>query len=155
MCRSQRHVPQGLFKMAAEAMAGIADGRARHCVQTVCLPNGAIQMPRGHKSAYTDKQKRRAEHIEEGYEDRGVSEGEAERRAWATVNKETGGGRRSGSGVGKVNEHRSLTQRWQVGWQGCGLPSGGKAFGRGEEGRGDTEAADAIHKETRSKALSR
>jgi plasmid stabilization system protein ParE len=58
-------------------------------------------MPRGDKSAYTDKQKRQAEHIEEGYEDRGVPEGEAERRAWATVNKETGGGRRSGSGVGK------------------------------------------------------
>ncbi len=45
-------------------------------------------MPRGDKSDYTDKQKRKAEHIEEGYEDRGVSEKEAERRAWATVNKE-------------------------------------------------------------------
>jgi len=44
-------------------------------------------MPRGDKSSYTDKQKRRAEHIEEGYEDRGVSTKEAERRAWATVNK--------------------------------------------------------------------
>ena len=49
-------------------------------------------MPRGDKSSYTDKQKRKAEHIEEGYEDRGVSHEEAERRAWATVNKETGGG---------------------------------------------------------------
>jgi plasmid stabilization system protein ParE len=58
-------------------------------------------MPRGDKSAYTDKQKRQAEHIEEGYEHRGVSEGEAERRAWATVNKETGGGKKSGSGRGK------------------------------------------------------
>jgi plasmid stabilization system protein ParE len=58
-------------------------------------------MPRGDKSAYTDKQKRQAEHIEESYEERGVPEGEAERRAWATVNKETGGGKRSGSGVGK------------------------------------------------------
>jgi plasmid stabilization system protein ParE len=58
-------------------------------------------MPRGDKSAYTDKQKRQAEHIEEGYEDRGVPEGEAERRAWATVNKETGGGKKSGSGRGK------------------------------------------------------
>ena len=58
-------------------------------------------MPRGDKSSYTDKQKRQAEHIEEGYEDRGVSEGEAERRAWATVNKETGGGKKSGSGRGK------------------------------------------------------
>lgn len=58
-------------------------------------------MPRGDKSAYTDKQKRQAEHIEEGYERRGVLEGEAEHRAWATVNKETGGGKKSGSGRGK------------------------------------------------------
>jgi plasmid stabilization system protein ParE len=58
-------------------------------------------MPRGDKSSYTEKQKRQAEHIEEGYEHRGVSEGEAERRAWATVNKETGGGKKSGSGRGK------------------------------------------------------
>jgi plasmid stabilization system protein ParE len=58
-------------------------------------------MPRGDKSSYTDKQKRQAEHIEEGYEDQGVSEGEAERRAWATVNKVTGGGKKSGSGRGK------------------------------------------------------
>ena len=58
-------------------------------------------MPRGDKSAYTDKQKRQAEHIEEGYEDRGVSEDEAERRAWATVNAMTGGGKKSGSGRGK------------------------------------------------------
>jgi plasmid stabilization system protein ParE len=59
-------------------------------------------MPRGDKSAYTDKQKRQAEHIEEGYEHRGVPEDEAERRAWATVNKETGGGKKSGSGRGKA-----------------------------------------------------
>jgi len=57
-------------------------------------------MPRGDKSAYTDKQKRQAEHIEEGYEKRGVSNEEAEKRAWATVNKMTGGGKRSGSGRG-------------------------------------------------------
>lgn len=55
-------------------------------------------MPKGDKSAYTDKQKRKAEHIEEGYEKRGVSKDEAERRAWATVNKQEGGGRESGSG---------------------------------------------------------
>jgi plasmid stabilization system protein ParE len=58
-------------------------------------------MPRGDKSAYTDKQKRQAEHIEEGYEDRGTPKKEAERRAWATVNAETGGGKKSGSGRGK------------------------------------------------------
>jgi len=64
-------------------------------------------MPRGDKSSYTDKQKRKAEHIEEGYEKRGVSEKEAERRAWATVNKESGGGKKSGSGRGKANNHES------------------------------------------------
>lgn len=55
-------------------------------------------MPRGDKSSYTDKQKRQAEHIEEGYEKKGVSKKEAEARAWATVNKESGGGKKSGAG---------------------------------------------------------
>lgn len=63
-------------------------------------------MPRGDKSSYTDKQKRKAEHIEEGYEDRGVPKSEAE-RAWATVNKECGGGKKSGSGRGKAESHVS------------------------------------------------
>lgn len=58
-------------------------------------------MPRGDKSSYTDKQKREAEHIEKGYEKRGVGAKEAKRRAWATVNKNTGGGKKSGSGRGK------------------------------------------------------
>jgi hypothetical protein len=62
-------------------------------------------MPRGDKSSYTDKQKRQAEHIEEGYEGRGVSHKEAERRAWATVNKETHGGKKSGSGRGEDEDH--------------------------------------------------
>jgi len=51
-------------------------------------------MPRGDKSKYTKKQKRQAEHIEEGYEDRGLSKRESKRRAWATVNKVTGGGKK-------------------------------------------------------------
>ena len=58
-------------------------------------------MPRGDKSKYTAKQQRMAEHIEEGYEQRGTPEEEAERRAWATVNKVTGGGKQGGSGEGK------------------------------------------------------
>ena len=64
-------------------------------------------MPKGDKSSYSDKQKRKAAHIEEGYEDRGVSHKEAERRAWATVNKESGGGNKSGSGRGKAENHDS------------------------------------------------
>jgi plasmid stabilization system protein ParE len=64
-------------------------------------------MPRGDKSKYSDKQKRMAEHIEEGYEDRGVPAEEATRRAWATVNKESGGGNKSGSGRGKADTNVS------------------------------------------------
>src|SRR5258705_11717043 len=64
-------------------------------------------MPRGDKSAYSDKQKRQAEHIEKGYEKRGVSAKTAKARAWATVNKETGGGKKSGSGRGKRVSHAS------------------------------------------------
>jgi plasmid stabilization system protein ParE len=55
-------------------------------------------MPRGDKNKYTDKQERKADHIEESYEKRGVSKKEAERRAWATVNKQDKGGKKSGSG---------------------------------------------------------
>ena len=67
-------------------------------------------MPRGDKGAYTDKQKRKAEHIEDSYEERGVSKKEAEARAWATVNKESGGGKKSGSGRGK-KENRSASKK--------------------------------------------
>ena len=58
-------------------------------------------MPQGDKSAYTDKQKRKAEHIEEGYKKKGLSTKTAERRAWATVNAMDHGGKKSGSGRGK------------------------------------------------------
>ena len=67
-------------------------------------------MARGSKAKYTGKQKRRAEHIEEGYEKRGVGSKEAARRAWATVNKESGGGKKSGSGRGK-KENRSASRK--------------------------------------------
>jgi plasmid stabilization system protein ParE len=72
-------------------------------------------MPRGDISSYTDKQKRKAEHIEEGYEKRGVKKEEAERRAWATVNKETGGGKKSGSGRGKKVSHASSRKGGRLG----------------------------------------
>lgn len=74
-------------------------------------------MPRGDKSAYTDKQKRKAEHIEESYEDRGIPEKEAERRAWATVNKESGGGNKSGSGRGHAESHASSEKGGRKGGQ--------------------------------------
>jgi len=64
-------------------------------------------MPRGDKSSYTGKQKRQAEHIEKGYEKRGVPRKEAERRAWATENKMSHGGKKSGSGRGRSTNKSS------------------------------------------------
>lgn len=79
-------------------------------------------MPRGDKSAYTDKQKRQAEHIEEGYEKRGTPKKEAEARAWATVNAITGGGKKSGSGRGKKTNKKPAKKGGAIGG-----PKGGKA----------------------------
>ena len=72
-------------------------------------------MPRGDKSKYTDKQERKADHIAESYELRGLPEKEAERRAWATVNKESGGGEKSGSGRGKPDSHASSRKGGRLG----------------------------------------
>lgn len=72
-------------------------------------------MPRGDKSSYTGKQMRQAEHIEEGYEHRGVSHDEAERRAWATVNAETHGGKKTGSGRGKKENHAPARKGGKLG----------------------------------------
>ncbi|MBU3078544.1 plasmid stabilization protein [Sphingomonas quercus] len=101
-------------------------------------------MPRGDKGAYTDKQKRKAEHIEEGYEDRGVSPKEAERRAWATVNKESGGGNKSGSGRGKADNHESSRK-------------GGRKGGAASSGRSAADRSAAAKKgwETRRKKAGR
>ena len=75
-------------------------------------------MPRGSKEKYTDKQKRQAEHIEQGYESRGVTEREAERRAWATVNKvHKGGERPGGGGYGKPEDHEPMRKGGRIGGQ--------------------------------------
>jgi plasmid stabilization system protein ParE len=95
-------------------------------------------MPRGDKSSYTDKQKRQAEHIEEGYRQRGVSEDEAERRAWATVNKSTGGGKKSGSGRGKkVNK--------------APAKKGGRLGGRASAARSPKERSASARKAARTR----
>lgn len=86
-------------------------------------------MPRGDKSKYTDKQIRQAEHIEEGYEQRGVSEEEAERRAWATVNKMSGGGKKSGSGRGKKTNPAPAKKGGQKGGSKKGSAEKGSAKG--------------------------
>jgi len=78
-------------------------------------------MAQGSKAKYTSKQKRKAEHIEEGYEKRGVSKKEAEKRAWATVNKSDKGGKKSGSGRGK----KSSTASSKKGGKKGGTKSGG------------------------------
>lgn len=97
-------------------------------------------MPRGDKDTYTDKQKRKARHIEEGYEDRGMPKKEAEARAWATVNKESGGGNKSGSGRGKEDTHVSSRK-------------GGKIGGRASASRSAADRSAAARKgwETRRK----
>ena len=79
-------------------------------------------MPRGDKTKYTDKQGRQADHIAEGYEDRGVTKKTAEQRAWATVNKMTGGGKKSGSGRGKTVNKGPAKKGGKL---------GGRARGRG------------------------
>ena len=100
-------------------------------------------MPQGDKSSYTDKQKRKAAHIAAGYEDRGASESEAERRAWATVNKESGGGNKSGSGRGKPDTHGSSRK-------------GGKSGATASTERSATDRSAAAKKgwETRRKKAS-
>lgn len=90
-------------------------------------------MPRGSKEKYTDKQKRRAEHIEEGYEKRGASKKEAERRAWATVNKMSGGGEKpGGSGYGK-KENKAPAKKG--GWKGGAASAARSAKARSESAK--------------------
>ena len=103
-------------------------------------------MPRGDKSSYTDKQKRKAEHIEEGYEKRGTSKKEAERRAWATVNKESGGGKKSGSGRGKTESHASSRKGGRI---------GGKRGGAASARRPASARRASARKAARTRARSR
>ena len=95
-------------------------------------------MPQGDKSSYTDKQKRKAEHIEEGYEHRGVGKGEAERRAWASVNKESGGGKKSGSGRGKAENHAASRKGGEKGGHSQSASSRSAAAKKGWETRRHT-----------------
>jgi plasmid stabilization system protein ParE len=92
-------------------------------------------MPRGDKSAYTDKQKRQAEHIEEGYEDRGVPEREAERRAWATVNASSHGGKKSGSGRGRSENHEPARKGGRIGGHSESAATRSRAAKKGWETR--------------------
>ena len=96
-------------------------------------------MPRGDKSKYTDKQKRMAEHIEKGYEERGLSEKEAERRAWATVNATDHGGKKpGGSGRGKTSS-KALAKK------------GGKKGGQAAAARSAAERSASAKKAARTR----
>lgn len=99
-------------------------------------------MPKGDKSKYTDKQKRKAEHIAEGYEKRGASEKVAKSRAWATVNKESGGGKKSGSGRGQKESHASSHE-------------GGKKGGAASASRSVAERSASAKKAARTRARRR
>src|SRR4051794_28371472 len=103
---------------------------------------GASSMPRGDKSSYTSKQKRQAEHIEEGYEKRGMPKKEAERRAWATENKMSHGGRKSGSGRGK-SENRGPSK------------TGGRRGGAASAARPAPARRASARKAARTRARSR
>jgi hypothetical protein len=81
-------------------------------------------MPQGSKEKYTDKQKRQAEHIEEGYESRGVPKQTAEARAWATVNKIHHGGEKSGSGRGRSEDHSPMRKGGYRAGKGLGMQRG-------------------------------
>ena len=95
-------------------------------------------MPRGDKSSYANRQKRMAAHIEKGYERRGVPEDEAERRAWATVNAETHGGKKSGSGRGKKENHAPARK-------------GGKLGGKAAAGRPAAQRSRSAKKAARTR----
>lgn len=96
-------------------------------------------MPRGSKAKYTEKQKRQAEHIEHSYREKGVSQDEAEARAWATVNKMTGGGKKSGSGRGKPVDVTSARK-------------GGKAGGAASAARTAAERSASAKKAAQTRA---
>jgi len=101
-------------------------------------------MPRGDKRKYTDKQKRQAEHIEEGYKAKGVSSKEAAARAWATVNAVHGGGeKRGGSGYGKPENHEPMRK---------GGRKGGAAAKRRAKSRSRTRMSSMAGRTKRSKA---
>jgi plasmid stabilization system protein ParE len=92
-------------------------------------------MPQGDKSSYTAKQRRKADHIAESYEDRGVSHKEAESRAWATVNKESGGGNKTGSGRGKPDSKASSRKGGRKGGSSQSAASRSAAAKKGWETR--------------------
>jgi len=107
-------------------------------------------MPRGSKDKYTDKQKRKAEHIEESYEHKGVSEGEAEARAWATVNKQSGGGERSGGSGKKKPAEAKQSDRKESARRAAKTREG---HPRTSKASHEAQTVDSLMKEARAKNI--
>ena len=107
-------------------------------------------MPRGSKDTYTAEQKRKAEHIEESYEDKGLSKDEAEARAWATVNKQSGGGERSG-GSGRKKPAKAKAQDRKKSSRRAVASREGKS--RDSQASRDTQTVENLRKEAREKNI--
>jgi len=114
-----------------------------------------MDMPRGDKSKYTGKQERKAEHIEEGYEKRGVGKKEAKRRAWATVNKETGGGNKSGSGRGKKDTNVSAKKGGRIGGRAAASRSKAARSASAKKGAATRARKSTARKSTARKSTAR
>ncbi|TBU73689.1 termination factor Rho [Pseudomonas daroniae] len=107
-------------------------------------------MPRGSKDKYTEEQKRKAQHIEESYEDKGVSSDEAEARAWATVNKQSGGGEKSGGSGKKTSSSEKKTARSDSAKRAAKTREG---HSRTSQPSLDTQTKQSLLKEARSKDI--
>ncbi|MCY1398294.1 hypothetical protein D3C76_293510 [compost metagenome] len=106
-------------------------------------------MPVGSKAKYTDKQKRQAEHIEEGYEEKGLSKETAEARAWATVNKQSGGGEKSGSGRSTSTTTKSQARHDSA----KRAAATRKGFPRSSRTSLSTQSKESLMKEARTKDI--
>jgi plasmid stabilization system protein ParE len=104
-------------------------------------------MARGDKDKYTDKQKRKAEHIEDSYESKGVSKNEAESRAWATVNKQSGGGERKGGSGQKTSEAEKTKARKSSGRRAAASRQGVPRSGQQLEDMSKTELMTRARKQ--------
>ncbi|RCL28450.1 termination factor Rho [Pseudomonas sp. AFG_SD02_1510_Pfu_092] len=107
-------------------------------------------MPRGDKDKYTDKQKRKAEHIEDSYEHKGVPKEEAEARAWATVNKQSGGGEKRGGSGSKTSSGEKKTARSDSAKRAASSRQG---HSRSSPGSLETQSKQSLMKEARSKDI--
>jgi plasmid stabilization system protein ParE len=107
-------------------------------------------MPRGSKTKYTAEQKRKAQHIEDSYENKGVSKDEAEARAWATVNKQSGGGERAGGSGRKKPASAKSTDRKESARRAVASRKGNS---RSSKASRETQTVDSLRKEARAKDI--